>query len=262
VTENISPPNMARIYDWLLGGTDNEPADRVVGERLESLVPLARSYAQTNRDFVRRVVRYALGAGIRQFIDVGAGLPTKDAVPGLAEDSRVVLVDNDPVAVEVAERMLGRDGDPARHRAILGDVLTPGALWKTVDATGLIDRDQPTCLLMTAFLHFIKDETGLAGHLAEHRAQLAPGSLFALSHSTEQDAEDSPIFDQAVQFHANDDPGRLRGQAEVAALLGDFVLLAPGVVFAGRWRPDAVTNDPFAARPALSHTLVAVARKP
>jgi S-adenosyl methyltransferase len=257
-------PNLARMYDWLLGGSENEEVDRVATRRLTALVPDARAYAVVNRQFTARALRVVVDAEVRGFVDIGAGLPTMGAVPQVLDelaphlDAHAVLVDNDPAAVSRAAQLLAG----TRHTAVEADLLAPRELWATVLGTGLVDPAEPVCLLLTAWLHFVKDASGLAKHLAYLRDRLAPGSFVVLTHSTDEGAESSSIRPAASEFHGDADPGQLRGSAELRALLGDFEPLAPGIVHASRWRPDSRQDDPFAGRPEDSHTLAVVARRP
>jgi hypothetical protein len=145
---------------------------------------------------------------------------------------------------------------------LTGNAFDPDGLWPRIVDDRLIDPDRPVCLLLTALLHFVKDAQRPAEHLARHRDRLAPGSLLVLSQSTDEGSDPVGLVEKAAEFHRADQPGQLRGRAEVAAFFGHFDLLDPGVTFAPQWRPDPQEPGAFADRPAESQLLVGVGRKP
>lgn len=261
-------PSLARITDWMLGGTQNWEVDRVAGARLEAINPRAHDLLLESRLFLRRAVTYALDAGVRQFIDVGSGLPTMGSAHEVADgavgdhDTTVVYIDIDPVTTAHSAMLLREQGDPGRHHAIDGDLLDPAGLWRRLLADGLIDQRRPACLLVNALLHFFQDEMNPAGHLARHRSQLAPGSLLVLSQATDEGVENDVLAAQAAEFHQKEDPGQMRGRAEIAGFFGDFVLVDPGITFAPQWRPALGERGPFATDPAACQLLAGVGRKP
>jgi O-methyltransferase involved in polyketide biosynthesis len=261
-------PHLARINDWLLGGDQNWAVDRAEGERLTAIMPEVRTLVLESRLVQQRVVAHAVGAGVTQFVDLASGLPTCGSVHETADrvrpagDTRVVYVDVDPVVTAHAAWLLAERADPARHHVLTGDALDPDALWPRIVADGLIDPVAPMCVLLTALLHFVKDARRPAEHLARHRERMAPGSLLVLSQSTDEGTDPVGLVDKAVEFHRNDQPGQLRNRAELAAFLGDFELVDPGVTFAPQWRPDPHVPSPFGADPAASHLLVVVGCKP
>jgi O-methyltransferase involved in polyketide biosynthesis len=258
-------PSLARIADWVLGGTQNWPVDRAMGEQLTAMNSEVRDLILENRLFGQRAVTYALRAGVRQFVDIGSGLPTRGCVHEVADqtagghDATVVYVDVDPVAVAHAELLLSKNGDPTRQHAVAGDLLDSEGLWERL--TGLIDPERPVCLLATGLLHFIKDEMEPARHLAHHRSRLAPGSLLVLSQSTEEGVENSRLEEQAAEFHQQESPGQMRGRAELAAFFGDFDLAEPGVTFLPEWNPSLGERGPFADDPAGSQQIGGLGRK-
>ncbi|HEY1916644.1 MAG TPA: SAM-dependent methyltransferase [Streptosporangiaceae bacterium] len=253
-------PSPARIYDYLLGGKDNYPADRQAAEELLLAIPDLRMFAAENRAFMHRAVRYLVTeAGIRQFIDIGAGLPGQGNVHEIAQETdpaaRVVYVDNDPVVLAHGRNML--QGVP--NTAIIEhDLRQPGALLADGDLGKLIDFTEPVAVLMVAVLHFIDDTDNPAGLIAELTGALAPGSHLALSHATAdsrpESAKGEKVYERATaQAHA-------RNREQVRNLVGGLDLVMPGLVWAPQWRPEpGASRDQSASR---SHVYAVVARKP
>jgi len=141
---SLNKPSSGRIYDYLLGGTHNYAIDRAFAEEQLKVTPDMRDGARLNRAFLGRAVRYAVERGIRQFVDIGSGLPTAGNVHEVADDAapgecRVVYIDNEPVARAHAEILLENTADPRRHTAIDADFNEPAGLWQQVEDTGLID---------------------------------------------------------------------------------------------------------------------------
>ena len=176
-------PAPARIYDYLLSGKNNFQADRDAAERITALVPELRDCAWANRGFHQRAAKWIAQHGIRQFIDIGSGLPTvgntHEVVHRVDPDCRVVYVDNDPMVREQAAAILGDDDTV---RVILGDLRDPGSILDDPALRELIDFSQPAGLLMTAVVHFVADESDPWQLLARYLDRLGPGSYLALSH--------------------------------------------------------------------------------
>ena len=181
-----STPNAARIYDYLLGGKDNYSADRDAAERLQKILPDVVKAARENRLFLERVVQYLVGqAGIRQIIDIGAGLPTQDNVHEVAQriapDTRVMYFDNDPVVVRHGLAMLATN----KHVAVAeSDLRTPREMMTHPDLTRLIDFNGPVAVLMLASLHFVTDAENPREIVRLWRETIRRGSYLALSHIT------------------------------------------------------------------------------
>ncbi|MEU6128731.1 SAM-dependent methyltransferase [Saccharopolyspora sp. NPDC047091] len=273
--DSVTTPSAARVYDWFLGGAHNWEIDRDFGQRVVDIIPDIKSYTRENRRFLNRVVRHALDAGFRQFLDIGSGLPTVGNVhevaelhwssaPGADEDrARVVYVDNDPVVQSLGGLILAREGDPRRHHALRADpIADPDGLWPLLDRTGVFDLDEPTCLLMVSMLHFSKDSEHPHESVAALRERLPAGSLLAVSHWTTSDAtaEEQVANERLVEaYEQSTHPGQLRSKAEVQAFFGDFEMLEPGLVYAPSWRPDG--HEEFTGDPERSRMLAGVARK-
>lgn len=208
VTDRVDPdrPAPARIYDYLLGGKNNFPADRDAAGRITALVPELRDCAWANRGFHQRAAKWIAERGIRQFIDIGSGLPTvgntHEVVHQVDPQCQVVYADNDPMVREHATAMLD---DSGTVRVIQGDLRDPESVLAHPDLRALIDFSQPAGLLMTAVVHFVADESDPWRLLARYLGALAPGSYLALSHLTDDHkppravAEFRRVFDHATE---------------------------------------------------------------
>jgi hypothetical protein len=242
---DASVPNVARIYDYWLGGKDNFAADREAAELSAKAVPQLPWLSRENRKFLGRAVRFCARAGITQFLDIGSGLPTMENVHEVAgqaaEDPRVVYVDNDPVVISHARALLSTP----RTAAAPGDLTRPEEILQAPEVRRLIDFDQPVALLVVATLHFIPDEAGPAAAMARLREAMAPGSYLVISHM-----EVSPGFgigkkpqSQAARDLGEAQKGTSTGPArtreEIAAFFGDLTLVEPGLVEVWDWRPDS-----------------------
>ena len=245
---NTGVPNPARIYDYFLGGKDNFPADREVAEQVVAIAPVARDIVEDNRAFLRRAVRLLAGeAGIRQFIDLGSGLPTQGNVHEIAQavapDARVVYVDNDAMVVTHSRALLAGD-HPA---AIEADLRDPDSVMRHPEVRELIDFDQPIALLLMAILHFIPDDEDPYGIVARFRDAMAAGSYLALSHGT-RDIPARPDMSPEAMAEMGAKVERLyqlttaslvtRTHAQVERFFDGFDLLDPGLVEIQLWRPD------------------------
>jgi trans-aconitate methyltransferase len=252
-------PTPARIYDYLLGGKDNYPADREAAQELIAAVPDLRTFARQNRAFLARVVRYLAGeAGIRQFIDIGTGLPSQgnvhEVAQGVAPGARVVCVDNDPMVLAHGRAML--HGVPST--AIIGhDLRDTGAILADPRLGRLIDFAEPCALLLVAVMHFIPDEDDPADLIRRLVSPLAPGSYVALTHATADSRPESAEGEKVYERASAQARGRTRDQ--VAAMVAGLELVAPGLVWAPEWRPGPGTGPD--ADPGRSHVYAVVARK-
>jgi hypothetical protein len=236
---DLNQPSIARVYDYYLGGFHNFAADRAVVEKALQILPESPLIAQANRAFLARAVRYCLGAGVTQFLDIGSGIPTVGNVHEVAQradpGARVVYVDIDPVAVSHSRAILA--GVPGAT-VVQADLHEPEQILKDPALLRLLDLDKPVALLMVAVLHFVPDVADPAGIVDRYRRALPAGSFLVVSHASEEglakDRLDAfrALYDRAVA------PLTFRSQKEVEALFGGFELLAPGVVSMGQWRPD------------------------
>ena len=245
---NTSVPNPARIYDYLLGGKDNYPADREVADQVVAIAPVTLEVVRDNRAFLRRAVGFlAREAGIRQFIDLGSGLPTHGNVHEIAQsiapDARVVYVDNDPMVVTHSRALLAGDNTVA----IQADLRDPDAILGDPEVRKLIDFERPIALLLLAILHFIPDDQDPAGIVARFRDALPPGSYLAISHGT-RDIPERHDMTPAQMADMGTKVERLyqlptaaivtRTGAQIARFFDGLDLVDPGLVEIQRWRPD------------------------
>ncbi|NMO49808.1 hypothetical protein HH310_01155 [Actinoplanes sp. TBRC 11911] len=237
----------ARRYDYWLGGKDNFAADRLSAEEFERLVPGLRAGVRSNRDVLRRIVRHlAAEEGIRQFLDIGTGLPTADntheVAQAVAPASRVVYVDNDPLVLAHARALL-TSSPQGRTAYIDADLREPGTILGSPELRDTLDLAQPIALLLIAVLHFIPGDGVVQPLVAELVDVLPAGSFVAITHLT-GDFLPPPVVQRHEEMQRS---GRsdfwMRGKAEVTGLFDGLDLLEPGVVPPTKWRPDADTPD-------------------
>lgn len=268
VDSSLSKPSAARIYNWLLGGWTNFEMDRDFGRRLESILPNVKMYAHENREFLGRAVSYCLEQGIRQFVDIGSGIPAGDYIHDIADkvtpsQTRVVYIDKDPVAYSYMEQMLKESGDLRRQCALHANLLDAQGLWQKVIKSRIIDPNEPVALLIVAVLHFIKDDQDPVTPLAFYRKVLPPGSFLVMSHFTDDDCtadEEIEAHRKLVEYYEqSNDAGQLRSRAEFRAMFGDYDIVPPGIVYTPQWRPDP--NHRF-DRPSKARILAGVGKKP
>ena len=232
----IDIPHPARVYDYILGGTDNFAADREMAEIGLKHMPEMRVSSLENRAFLVRAVRFLSDAGIRQFLDIGSGLPTSPNTYEVAQqghpDARVVYVDTDPVVFHRAQARVSHDENVSVVQADLRDVDEVLAR-----AGELLDLSQPVGLLFIAVLHNIVDADDPPGIAARYLAALAPGSYVVISHSTDEFAPE--------RTHAASQAATERGATwlprskdAIARLFNGRAPVDPGLVLVSRWRPD------------------------
>ena len=231
-------PNIARVYDYLLGGSHNFATDRAFAEEFLARWPDARETMRVNRAFLARAVRFLAGeAGIRQFLDVGSGIPTMGNVHAIAQlmtqDAKVLYVDNDPVAVLHSRAILAHNQSAT---AIHADLRQPREILEHRDLASLLDLSQPVALLLVAVLHFLPDDP--ADPVAELRDALAPGSFVAVTHGT-NDAQLTQVTNAHELYERNAAPFRLRSHAEILRFFNGLELVEPGLVRIPLWRPDS-----------------------
>ena len=254
------------MYDYWLGGVHNFPADQEAARRILELYPDTALGAQSNRAFMRRAVQYMADAGIRQFLDIGSGIPTQGNVHEIAQqsapESRVAYVDIDTVAVAEGLELLA---DNPAATAIRADLRDPGAILAHPQLGGLLDLAQPTGLLLCAVLHFISDDDHPYGVVADLVDALAPGSYLAVSHvAAEAVGPASSSYENATGVYRRRTTSAVtaRSHAEVERFFTGLELVDPGVVWHPLWRPEPGAQDPFQAEPERSLGWAGVARKP
>jgi hypothetical protein len=242
----IDIPHPARVYDYILGGKDNFAADREMAELNLKLVPEMVESARGNRQFLVRAVRFLREAGIRQFLDIGTGLPTSPNTHEVAQDghpdARVVYVDNDPIVITHAENLMADNDTTTVVKADLRD--TGEVLAK---AGQLLDFTKPVALMFVAVLHCVPDSDDPAGIAARYLAALAPGSYVVISHSTDEFAPDRmhKASSDAAERGAIWIP---RGKEAIARMFNGRKLTDPGLVLVSQWRPDGDAPDPATDR--------------
>jgi hypothetical protein len=240
-------PHPARVYDYWLGGKDNFAIDRETAERGLELVPEFLDYARGNRQFMARAVRFLCEeAGIRQFLDIGAGLPTSPNVHDIARaadpEARVVYVDNDPVVFLHAENLMAKNSTTTVIRADMRD---------SRDVLGgageVLDFTKPVALMFVACLHHIEDDDDPADIVGRYLPALAPGSYLVLSHFTDDFAY-ARIQQVAAEAKERRTPLFPRGKDAILRLFNDRPLIDPGLVLVPYWRPDGGQPCPNADR--------------
>ncbi|MEU5145179.1 SAM-dependent methyltransferase [Streptomyces sp. NPDC021139] len=236
-------PSIARVYDYLLGGKDNYAVDREIGDVFKRDLPGSVAIAFANRAALTRAVREIVTTTeVRQFIDLGSGLPTADNVHQVAQrtapETRVVYVDTDP-QVLVHGRALLEEND--RTRVVPVDVRDPEGIRGHPDTQELIDFDRPVAVMFSAVLHHVNDEEDPAGIVRHWRERVPSGSYFFVSHFRSGNNPETAEAEKVLQGTFG--RGRWRTDAEIEALLDGLEILEPGIVPAPRWRPEAV-GDP------------------
>jgi hypothetical protein len=256
---DVTVPNVARAYDYLLGGYHNFAVDREIAEQGEKIFPV-REVMQANRAFLGRAVRWLVGAGIRQFLDIGSGIPTVGNVHEIAEGAasgvRVMYVDIDPIAVAHTRAILA--GHP-RVEVLQADLRRPIDIVDHPDVTSLLDFSAPVAVVLSGVLHFISDDDDPYAIIAQLRDAIVADSYIALSNWTrvEEHAETQEALRRMSERTPT--PVTLRSRAEVTRLLTGLDIVEPGVVPAVDWHPDP-DQGPSEFWPGL--LLAAVGRKP
>jgi hypothetical protein len=256
---DTSVPHIARVYDYWLGGTDNFAADREMGERTLAAYPNLVYSVRANRAFLARAVRFlATEAGLRQFLDIGTGIPTAnnthEVAQRVAPESRIVYVDNDPVVLTHAKALLTSTPEGA-CAYIDADLRNPEEI--LADAADILDFSKPVAIMLIAVMHFVGDDADASAIMNRLTAACVPGSYVAMSHAASDiDAEQMAEMVRRLN-QATAEKTTLRDRAGVARLFDGLELVEPGVIRAAEWRPD---TDLEAASPAA--LWAGVARKP
>ncbi len=257
---DVDEPSAARTYDYQLGGGHNFAADRELGDQLTRAMPGMRDIARLNRDFLRRAVLYLMSSGVRQFLDLGSGIPTVGNVHEVAhqadEQARVVYVDKEPVAVAHSRQLL--DGNE-RATIVQADMCEPDTVLQAAETRRLLDFDKPVGLLMVAVFHLVPDEQHPGEIVAAYRDRLAAGSYLALSHFT-ADSRPEEMATVVELSRRMDDQFYPRTRAEVTELFTGFELVEPGVVSTALWRPES--PEELGSDAEHSEIYAGVGRKP
>jgi len=229
----------ARVYDYWLGGSSNFPADREAAGRVLAATPGLRSRVRANRAFLVRAVRYlAAEAGIRQFLDIGTGIPaannTHEVAQAVAPDARIVYADNDPIVLAHATSLLAGSPEGATQY-IDGDLRDASVILRA--AAGTLDFTRPAALMLVGILHLIQDSEDPYRIVASLMDALPPGSYLVISHP----ASDINASQAEAQRRYNErvsTPQTLRTRDEVARFFEGLDLVPPGIVYVHAWRPD------------------------
>ncbi|MEH1016928.1 SAM-dependent methyltransferase [Micromonospora sp. CPCC 206060] len=254
-------PHSARIYDWWLGGKDNFAADRAMGAAMLEAIPNLREMAMENRRFVHRVTRHlVLQAGIRQFLDIGTGIPTRpnlhDVAQALAPETRVVYVDNDPLVLAHA-RALMMSTPQGRTAYIHADLRRPEAILTDTTLTDTLDLNQPVALAVIAVLMLLGDDEDPAGKLRTLMQALPSGSYLTITHPT-QDFDPEAVGAAVAAATRGGMTLVPRSRSEVERFFDGWELIEPGLVPVTAWRPDSTNTT----EPHTAYYWSGVARKP
>lgn len=262
---DTSVPHVARTYDYLLGGTTNFEVDREFTERVSAIFPggidAGRAHARSNRRFLGRAVRFLAGqAGMRQFLDIGSGIPTEDNVHEVAQrvapESRVVYVDNDPIVLAHAHQILDSTPEGAT-KFLFKDLRDPEGI--LAEGAAVLDLDQPVAVMLISLLHSVGPEDDPYGVVSRLLDGVPSGSYLVISHtSSEITAEAAELIQQlneTLPVSVTD-----RSRAEVARFFDGLELVDPGVVQIDEWRPDGDVPEVPGGYP--TPYFVGVGRKP
>ncbi|KAA5838132.1 SAM-dependent methyltransferase [Saccharopolyspora hirsuta] len=258
---DLEKPNAARVYDYYLGGDHNFAVDRQMAEEAIAMWPDLPLIMQANRAFLRRAVEFCAERGIRQFLDLGSGIPTVGNVHEVAQQAapgaRVVYVDTDPVAVAYSRKLLRDNPDAAIVDADLRD---PEQVLASPEVAELLDLSQPIALMMVAVLHFVPDADDPRKIIARYREAMAPGSFLVVSHASAESRPDVGPAHADLYRKRTTTPMTMRTRTEVAGFFDGFELVDPGVVFLQQWRPAAPAE--VGENPERLPGLAGVGRKP
>jgi SAM-dependent methyltransferase len=268
---DLDRPNAARMYDYMLGGAHNFEIDRDAANQVLAVAPEVRTTAQANRGFLRRAVKHAADNGVRQFIDLGSGIPTVGNVHEIAQTidpaARIVYVDNEAVAVAHSRTMLRKVPNTA---VIHADIRRPAAIVDHDHTRRLIDFDQPVAVLMVSVLHFIPGDINQL--IAAYRRQLIAGSYLVISHASR--TEPTPRTESVEQlYERTPTPLQLRTRDQIRDLFDGLHLVHPNpatdqpadLVPVTNWRPEPADDGPtpeVADSPFIAGFLAAVGRVP
>ena len=256
---DVTVPSAARMYDYALGGKDNFAVDREMAEAIWQRDPGARGVAWANRRFLGRAVEFVAGAGVRQFLDLGTGLPSQNNVHEVAQricpEARVVYVDNDPIVRNHAEALLATDESTV---VLCEDMREPERILAHPDVQRVIDFSEPVGVLFVSVLHLISDEQDPWGVVSAMTDRLVPGSYLALSHAALEGLSADLVADLRERYRNASVPVAFRERAAITRFFDGFELVDPGLVHLTEWRSMAVER----ARTGGEWMLAGVGRKP
>jgi O-methyltransferase involved in polyketide biosynthesis len=260
---DTSRPHPARVYDWWLGGKDNYPVDEALARRILAVDGTVVRGARANRRFMHRAVRAAAEAGLRQFLDIGTGIPTEpnlhQVAQGIAPESKIVYADNDPIVLRHAEALLHSTAEGSTTY-VHADVRDPDTILRLASET--LDFTRPVALSLVALTHYLSDEPDrddAYGLLKRYVSELAAGSFLILSQVT-PDLSPEAVERAADQFRRSGTPFSPRSLADFSRFFDGLELLGPGVIPVSGWRPEP--EDVAAQAEGIVPVYAGVARKP
>jgi SAM-dependent methyltransferase len=258
---NTNIPQSARVYDYWLGGKDNSPADRAMGDAIAEQVPAIRTMVRGQRAFLGRAVRWLAGeAGVRQFLDIGTGIPTTgnvhEVAQALAPESRVLYVDNDPIVLAHARAVVA-GARPGTVAFILADLRQPEAILTDPAVARTLDLGQPVGLVLVGIMHHLRDADDPRRIVATLADALAPGSYLVLSQTT-PDFDPEAMAGLAAVSERGGIPNVPRTLADIEPFFAGLELVSPGLVPLAAWRPDPRADQD----PRSVYAYGGVARKP
>jgi hypothetical protein len=247
--EGVDPsiPSAARMYDYYLGGKDNFASDREAAENFIKIVPGIQTMARDNRAFLSRALTEIAGRGVRQFLDIGSGLPTQEnahqVVHRTTPDAAVVYVDNDPIVLAHGRALLE---DNPHTVVVQADMREPKALLDHPEIRAKIDFDQPVAVILLAILHFIPDDADAAAIITAVRERLVPGSYLVISHAYAGELP-AEVRSQMTGVYRSTTAGSvtMRTPAHLAAYTEGLEVLDPGIVLLQAWRPEFEEDAEF-----------------
>ncbi|OHV30246.1 methyltransferase [Parafrankia soli] len=253
ITDELNPvdlktdqPHSARIYDYYLGGKDNFPADREAAEQALTVVPNGRVAARQNRAFMHRATRYlAAEVGIRQFLDIGTGIPTSpnlhETAQAIAADTRVVYADNDPIVLTHARALLTGTAE-GRLAYLDADLAEPERILNSSELRDTLDLTRPVALSLISVVHFLPDSADPYSLVRRYLDELPSGSYLALTHLTADFAPDE-IGRMAAVYGQRGVVVNPRSRAAVERFFDGLEPVEPGVQAVSRWRPQDVDDE-------------------
>lgn len=257
---DLERPSAARVYDYYLGGSHNFAADREMAQRAMAMWPELPQIMQANRAFLRRAVRFLVANGVRQFIDVGSGIPTVGNVHEVAQDTdptaHVVYVDIDPVAVTHSRHILAGN---ERTAVVQADLRAPRDVLGHPEVERLIDFTTPVALLLVAVLHFVPDDDHPGEVVAAYRDALPSGSYLVVSHASHEGRPEQASTHQEL-YDRTPTPMTMRSREEIAAMFDGLDMVEPGVVWLPLWRADPL--DHVSRNPERTTGFAGVGRRP
>jgi SAM-dependent methyltransferase len=258
---DTSRPHAARLYDYYLGGKDWFPVDREAGEQVKKIFPEAETGARANRDFMHRAVRHvAREHGVRQFLDIGTGIPTAPNLHQVAQEvapeCAVVYADHDPLVLEYADALM-LSAPEGRTAYVQADVRHDSVI-DSREVHETLDLERPVALSLLALLHFVPDGHGPQAIVRSMLDRLAPGSFLLLSHATADFDEDGHLEQVKKIYEDGGTPVQIRDKAEIEVFFDGLELIEPGLTPTHRWRPD----EPSTITDAQAFCYAGVARKP